>query len=342
MTVQPIYSVAISGRAILDMHALNNEGSEGNQLNTRQVYIVTGSGSKPEPARVNAISGDMLKHIQSDHFRRLAQHHGLPLSQGAQLGNANRVNWDFENNDEAKKLGSQKDPQLMDYIIQRCALTDAAGILVTANNKSTPRKSLVEFGWTVGVPEVTKTESYLHTKYVADSGQEKKSTDGSNLGQNLFHRPASSGVYAMVCHIELARVGYNDIAQHYPIGLSDDDRKKRARALLESVLYTFLQLDGAHRNTQAPHMVGFEGVVAVSRGVMPAPAFSGLHLEYRSQIERIAAGLNRLHKPADDSNPENIITLHPFDSLGEFTEHMSTIISEAQPYRLPEFGKASS
>jgi CRISPR-associated protein Cst2 len=344
MTSQPIYSVAISGRAILDMHALNNEGSEGNQLNTRQVYIVTGSGRNPEPARVNAISGDMLKHIQADHFRRLAQHHGLPLSQGAQIGNANRINWDFDNNDEAKKFGSQKDPQLMDYIIKSCALTDAAGILVTANNKSTPRKSLVEFGWTVGVPGVTKTESYLHTKYVADSGQEKKSSDGSNLGQNLFHRPASSGVYAIVCHVELARVGYNDIAQHYPDGLADDgesgdNRMSRARALLESVLYTFLQMDGAHRNTQAPHMVDFEGVIAVSRGVMPAPAFSGLHLEYRSQIERIAAGLNGLHKPSDAASQEEMITLHPFDSLGEFTEHMSSIIAQARPYRLPEFGK---
>jgi CRISPR-associated protein Cst2 len=333
MTVLPIYSVAISGRAILDMHALNNEGSEGNQLNTRQVYIVTGSGSKPEPARVNAISGDMLKHIQADHFRRLAQHHGLPLSHGAQLGNANRINWDFVNNDVAKKQGSQADPQLMDYIIENCALTDAAGILVTANNKSTPRKSLVEFGWTVGVPGVTKTETYLHTKYAADSGQEKKSSDGSNLGQNLFHRPASSGVYAIVCHVELARVGYNDIAQHYPAGLTEEDRAKRARALLESVLYTFLQMDGAHRNTQAPHVVGFEGVITTSNSVVPAPAFSGLHAGYREQIGRIAGNLNTLHSGA--------ISVYPFEGMDDFTQHMSGIIRATQPYRLPEFGKAS-
>lgn len=335
MTSQPtpIYSIAISGRAILDLHALNNEGSEGNQLNTRQVYIVTG---KREPARVNAISGDMLKHIQVDHFRRLAQHYGLPLSQGAQIGNANRINWDFDNSDDAKKAGSQKDPALMDYIIKTCALTDVAGILVTANNKSTPRKSLVEFGWTVGLPEITKTESYLHTKYVADSGQEKKSSDGSNLGQNLFYRPASSGVYAVVCHVELARIAYNDIAQHYPDGIADvvekgDSRTKRAQTLLESVLYTFLQLDGAHRNTQAPHVAGFEGVIAVSSGVMPAPAFSGLHDEYRIQLQRIATSLNKLHN--------NAITLYPFDSLGEFTERMGDIIATVQPYRLPEFGK---
>lgn len=331
MTAQTLYSLAISGRAILDLHALNNEGSEGNQLNTRQVYVVMGSGRNPEPARVNAISGDMLKHIQADHFRRLAQHYGLPLSQGAQIGNANRINWDFENVPEQKITSGEKDHQLMDRIITTCALTDAAGILVTASNKSTPRKSLVEFGWTVGVPKFTKTESYLHTKYVADSGLEKKTTDGTNLGQNLFHRPASSGVYALVCHVELARVGYNDIAQHYPAELDNPERVRRCRALLESVLYTFLHMDGAHRNTQAPHLVDFEGVIATSSSVVPAPAFSGLQDEYRLQIERVANGINTLHPDA--------ISLHPFDSLGQFAEVMSQLIASAQPYRLPEFTK---
>lgn len=329
MAIQTLYSVAISGRAILDMHSLNNEGSEGNQLNSRQVYVVVGNGRTPEPARVNAISGDMLKHIQAEHFRRLARDYQLPLSQGAQLGNANRINWDFENVNESKIANNEEDHQLMDRIIKTCALTDVAGILVTAGKKSTPRKSLVEFGWTVGVPGVTKTESYLHTKYVADSGQEKKATEGTNLGQNLFHRPASSGVYALVCHIEVARVGYNDIAQHYPAGLTEEERTRRCRVLLESVLYTFLHMDGAHRNTQAPHMVDFEGVIATSNSVVPAPAFSALHEEYQMQIERIREGLDTLHPGA--------ITLYPFDSLGTFTKEMTRLIANTQPYSLPEF-----
>src|SRR5260221_14370928 len=97
MIGQTLHSVSICGRVILDLHSLNNEGTEGNQLNTRQVYIVTGKTRNPIPAHVNAISGDMLKHIQAEHFRRLAKHYDLPLSQGATLGNANRINWAFEN-----------------------------------------------------------------------------------------------------------------------------------------------------------------------------------------------------------------------------------------------------
>ncbi len=330
MTEQTIHSIAISGRVILNLHALNNEGSEGNQLNTRQVYIVTGRARQPVQAHVNAISGDMLKHIQAEHFRRLAHLYGLPLSQGAKLGNANRINWDFENVPTRKIGDAEKDPQLLDRILVTCALTDVAGILVTGREKSMPRKSLVEFGWTVGVPGITKTESYLHTKFVSDSGLEKKATDGTNLGQNLFHRPASSGVYAVVCHVELARVGYNDITQRYPDGLGDEARLRRGRALLESVLYTFLQMDGAHRNTQAPHVVDAEGIVATSNSVIPAPAFSPLHPEYTMHIKHIADKLNTLHAGA--------IALYPFDSLGELTETMCTLITSAVPYRLPEFG----
>ena len=334
MTEQRLYSVSICGQMILNLHSLNNEGSEGNILNTRQVYIVAGKGRHPVPANVNAISGDMFKHIQADYFRRLAQHYQLPLSQGAKLGNANRINWDFVNVTERKIGSDEKDYQLLDRIITTCSLTDAEGILVTGEKKSMPRKSLAEFGWTVGLPEITKTASYLHTKYVADSGQEQKATEGSNLGQNIFHRPASSGVYAFVCHIEVARLGYNDIAQRYPAELSEDERARRYRALLESVLYTFLQMDGAHRNTQSPHVVDLEGVITTSNTIVPAPAFSALQNEYRMHIERIAAALNTLHPGA--------VGVHPFDSMGAFAEIMSTLIRTSQPYRLPEFASDGS
>ena len=77
-----IYSLSISARLTLDMHSLNNEGSEGNQLQTRMVDIVAADGRLYS---VNAISGDMLKHIQAEHLYHIAQGdadaaslHGMP------------------------------------------------------------------------------------------------------------------------------------------------------------------------------------------------------------------------------------------------------------------------
>ena len=48
---------------------------------------------------------------------------------------------------------------------------------------------------------------------------------------------ASSGIYAIVCHLELSRIGYNDIKQEYAI--TPEERQLRASLLLQSLLHTF-------------------------------------------------------------------------------------------------------
>ncbi len=40
METKQLSSLSICGRLILNMHSLNNEGGEGNQILTRQVTIV--------------------------------------------------------------------------------------------------------------------------------------------------------------------------------------------------------------------------------------------------------------------------------------------------------------
>lgn len=87
----PLYSLSISARAVLNLHSLNNEGTEGNQTQTRMVSVYVDGRLH----NVNAISGDMFKHIQSEHLHRLAIREGLPLSEGARLFNANRINYDL-------------------------------------------------------------------------------------------------------------------------------------------------------------------------------------------------------------------------------------------------------
>ncbi len=189
-----IRSLSISGLITLDMHALNNEGAEGNHLHTRMVHITTETG---ELAVVNAISGDMLKHIQAEHLYHVAREKGLPLCGGCQTFDANRINAD-----EAffAELGKTKDlAEITNRVLERCVIDDIEGVLITRGERSVPRKSLVEFGWLVGVPERTRTEQYFHVKY--DTGRRAGSGDesGANTGQNIFYRPASSGQYAWCC-----------------------------------------------------------------------------------------------------------------------------------------------
>jgi len=323
--VTPIYSLSLSAQAILDMHSLNNEGGEGNQIQTRMVNIVDVAGKLHN---VNAISGDMLKHIQAEHLFRIASG-SLPLCAGCRKFNANRISADpaYEtyvtdpNNSYANST---------DRLLQTCAIDDLEGNLITSGKQSLPRKSVVEFGWIVALPESSSTDSYFHVKYANERGESRRAADsaegarGANLGQAIFHRPASSGIYAIVGTMEMARIGFNDIAQTYAI--DDAQRLSRYKALMESLLYTFVQMNGAMRNTQHPHLVDFMGVLGVSSQVMPAPTLSPLNPAYEEQLTMVAASLNRIRPSA--------ISLRHFASLAEFSAIMAELLESTAPYRL--------
>ncbi len=324
----PIASLSIAARATFDMHSLNNEGGEGNQIQTRMVDIV---GHDGDLHNVNAISGDMLKHVLMEHFYQQARARHVSLCQSCQRFNTNRINAD----EEFMKQASKRDAEFIDQMLRACAIDDVAGVLVT-EGRSTSRKSISEFGWVLGLPGKVRTDSYFHVKYAPERGADQRAADaagqktGANLGQSIFHRPASSGIYAIVCHLELARIGYNDITQFYAI--DEAERQLRASLLLESLLYTFVELNGAMRSTQLPHLVALKGVITTSTGSIPAPLVSPLigggddDDSYREQIEGIVTALN--------GNGEQIVKQDTFDTISKFASQMRTLIDSSSPFTL--------
>ncbi len=324
-----LHSLSISGLVTMNLHALNNEGSEGNTMMTRMVEIVGEDGNL---YTVNAVSGDMFKHIQAEHLFREAKVSSLPLCGGCSHFDANRIAGDFalaekvEQSAEYQKAKEQGkvDSYNLSRVIQACTLDDCEGILLTgwAGSKSLARKSCIEFGWVVGRPEVTRTETYMHAKYVPE-GRGTGSGSEQNLGQNIFHRPASSGQYAVVLNIDLYRIGRNDITLNYD--LDEEMRHKRIKAMLNSVLYTFVKPGGAHRNTQHPHILDFSGVVAASFSSLPAPTLSPLNKNYLEEIEVIARNLNKV------SGGDKVKTWQ-FSGMGNFSEIMGMIANSVQPW----------
>jgi CRISPR-associated protein Cst2 len=326
-----VYSLSLAINATLDLHDLNNEGNEGNQLQTRMVDIVDTNGKLHN---VNAISGDMLKHIQAEHFFNLARQRGLPLCTGCRQFNPNRINADADF--LARTKAATSDAATLDELLRHCAMDDVEGILITEGGRSIPRKSVVEFGWAIGLPETrdAHNQSFFHVKYASERSEGQRAQDatrrasrgddsegrtgGANLQQAIFHRPASSGQYAIVCHLEFGRIGYNDIRQSN--ALSEEERTRRGAALLESVLHTFVQLNGAMRSAQLPHLVALEGALAYSTTVLPAPLISPLSPDYDDQMRRIGAALG------------SGVTVEKFDSLGQFAEQIQGLVASAQPY----------
>jgi len=302
MTV--VNSLSLCARVTLNLHSLNNEGTEGNQQQTRMVYIIDQRGQRQS---VNAVSGDMFKHILVEHLIPLLEEVEQPLSPGAKAHDADRINAlnqvfvDFCENEQEFKTGDKAEKrkatesEIMSKILIDCSLTDLAGTLVT-RGRSVGRKSVVEFGWVVGLPEdgngqpLTTTEQYFHVKY-APEGREAAAGGQTVAGkQAIFHRPASSGIYALICNLDLYRIGLNDITRKYVVDKTN--RTTRAKSVVHALASTLLKPTGAQRNTQNPHIVNCEGVVAISSTSLPAPTVSPLNDNYRDQIAQAANVLN--------------------------------------------------
>jgi CRISPR-associated protein Cst2 len=320
-----INSLSISGLLTLNMHALNNEGSEGNYLQTRMVEIVDANGAAHS---VNAISGDMFKHIQADHLYSIAGEEGIALCNGCSGFNPNRINIDNRLLDEYRQRKDVANSEIVDWVIRNCIGDDVEGTMITQNigltasdkpqSRSIGRKSIIEFGWAIGEPEKTKTESYFHVKFdQTERAGGRGDETGANIGQNIFHRPASSGRYAIVLNTDLCRIGFNDITRKYSI--DPEERKKRAIVVLKSILATILKPEGAHRNTQNPHIVNFQGCITASSTMLPAPTVSALNEDYLGEVGNICNTLNELSP--------NSITKWEFKSLDEFAATIKEILN---------------
>ncbi len=331
-----ISSLTLNARLTLNLHNLNNEGTEGNQQQTRMVHIIDADGERKV---VNAVSGDMFKHILVEHLIPLLQDAGQPLSPGAAVHDADRINAlneafvDFcEKEQEFRVDGKVErrralESEIMSRMLETCSATDLAGALVT-RGRAVGRKSVAEIGWVVGIPEDTVTEQYFHVKY-APEGRGRAAGGETVAGQQaIFHRPASSGKYALICNLDLWRVGLNDITRQPAI--SADDRVVRSRALLQALAAMLLKPAGAQRNTQNPHIMACEGVIATSNNSLPAPTVSPLNRSYREEIERAKDACNRLRP--------GTVELYAFESLGDGVDILARLAEGLELAEVPSRG----
>lgn len=308
-----IASISISGEMTLNLHSLNNEGGEGNQIITRQVTVVDKKG---ELHTVNAISGDMFKHIHAVHQANNCIENELPVSQLAAMLSPDRIsNIQLNEHIQAKEENvTQK--EVIDAFIEICTITDTHGVLMTDSVKgikNTPRKSLIEFGWTVGIPLKSNTDTYFHMR----GGTQ------DNPNPTPFNRPVNHGVYAFICSIDVYRIGFNDLSRSYPI--DDEQRLSRYKSILQSLLSSFINPQGAMTSTQKAHITDFKGVVAVSNNLIPAPTISALNENYNIEIQTISDNLNKIENKT--------IEINTFNGLGELSKIFVELM-KAEPYKI--------
>lgn len=303
-----VFEIGLMMRATWNLHSLNNEGTVGNVSEPRTVVLADGT-------KTDGVSGEMLKHLhtynvwlaesQKDRFCEACQR---LQPQKADLPEYRRT---FSGTDNVAAMARA---------ISNCVLCDLHGFLMQIPAIS--RRSTVEFGWAVGLPEVYR-DIHVHARHaVGERGREQPEAEEERevAAQMVYHRPTRSGVYAVVSLFQPWRIGLNEITYEYAI--DDASRLTRYRLGLEGYKNLLQRGDGAMTSTRLPHIEGVEGVIVVSRRNAPAPVISPLRDDYGQQLEALAAGngwltLHRFSTAAEACGILNELAkaeLHPFRS----------------------------
>ncbi len=286
--LQPqIFEIAILGRVTWDLHSLNNEGSIGNVTEPRTIVLWDGT-------RTDGVSGEMMKHIHAYWTWLQATQDQRPS-----LCNACRTFQPQRADAARQELNVNDNTQAVATAISRCVLCDLHGFLV--QQPTVHRQSVVEFGWVVGVPGNVHRDVHVHARHaIAERGVEREEEERV-AAQMVYHRPTRSGVYAFVTLFQPWRIGLNEV--NYTYALNDDHERNRRYGLgMTAYEWTFKRPDGAMTSTRFPHIERIEGIVLISRQVVPVPMLSPLQEDYRKRLEAIARQQGVEVRMFDDMN----------------------------------------
>jgi len=319
-----VFEIGFMMRVTWDLHSLNNEGTVGNVSEPRTVVLADGT-------KTDGISGEMLKHLHTYNVWLAEVQKSLfcPACQRLQPQKADLPEY-------RRTFSGTDNVGAMTRAISNCILCDLHGFLM--QTPAISRRSTVEFGWAVGLPEVHR-EIHVHARHAVAGRMQREERDEARRGreerrrrgeqveaeevaaQMVYHRPTRSGVYAVVSLFQPWRIGLNEV--NYEYAIDGDSRVRRYRLALEGYKNLLQRADGAMTSTRLPHTEGIEGIVTVSRRNAPAPVFSPLRDDYRQQLEALAANTNN-----------GSLTLHQFSTIAEACRVLDELAEVAlHPFR---------
>lgn len=293
------YEVGFVGRIRIDAHSLNNEGTVGNVTEPRTIVLANGE-------KTDGISGEMLKHTHTEALWQLAKERKIDLCPACQILSPMKA----DGNETIRKMKKVKEA-LNEAL--KCTICDTHGFLVQVPTLS--RKSTIEFGWALALPNKFYRDIHVHTRVAAGEKERQKGVKAGVSEQMIYNRPTRSGVYAFISVFQPWRIGLNEIDYTYTI--DDNTRKERYKLVLDAYKAMLTRLEGAMTTTRLPHFEECEGIIVTSRNAMPVPVISPLVENYAQQIETIAGQQN----------------IQKFDSLASMLQEIDKL-KTAIPYKL--------
>jgi CRISPR-associated protein Cst2 len=295
---EAIYEIGFAGRIRIDAHSLNNEGTVGNVTEPRTIVLANGE-------KTDGISGEMLKHIHTEALWQLAKEQKISLCRACQILSPMKA----DANETIKKM---KVKEALNEAL-KCAICDMHGFLVQKPTLS--RKSTIEFGWALALPNKFYRDIHVHTRVAAGEKERQRGAKPEVSEQMIYNRPTRSGVYAFVSVFQPWRIGLNEI--DYTYTLDNDTRKKRYNLALDAYKAMLTRLEGAMTTTRLPHFEEYKGLIVISQNAMPVPVISPLVENYAEQIKTIVKQQN----------------IHEFDSLALMLQEIDKL-KMATPYKL--------
>lgn len=285
---ETVYEVGFASRIQIDAHSLNNEGTVGNVTEPRTIVLANGQ-------KTDGISGEMLKHIHTEVLWQLAKERKMPLCPACQILSPMKA----DANETIKKMKKVEDA-LNEAL--KCTICDTHGFLLQKPTLS--RKSTIEFGWALALPNKFYRDIHVHTRVAAGEKVRQKGVKADISEQMIYNRPTRSGIYAFVSVFQPWRIGLNEIDYTYVI--DKNARKARYGLVLDAYKAMLTRLEGAMTTTRLPHFEECEGMIVTSRSAMPVPIISPLVENYVQQIETIAGKQNTQKFDSFASMPKEI------------------------------------
>ena len=287
---EKVYEIGLVLRAEIDAHSLNNEGTVGNVTEPRSIALADGTVT-------DGISGEMLKHMHAHAFWASGTRESFCKS--CQEFSPMKASANPNVNEAIKEKKPLSD--VLEIAI-RCPLCDAHGFLI--EKVALSRKSLVEFGWALALPERYHRSIQTHSRVAVGEKTKEEAV------QMLYDRPTRSGTYAVISLFQPWRIGFNEVMCKYSLD-DTSERKKRYERTIDAYKAMFTRVEGAMTTTRLPHVLGCSGAIVVSKKPTPVCIMSPLQENYMEDTRKIAQKEN--------------LEVHEFKSIAELLEKLDAL-----------------
>ncbi|MEM1509162.1 MAG: type I-A CRISPR-associated protein Cas7/Csa2 [Thermofilaceae archaeon] len=265
--------VRVTGRAIVNVHSANSEGSVGNYSSLSKMFIVRRAPSGYEVSEDAVVSGNMLKHWHAVRMVEILKELGYTsLCDTCKRSVMYRTN--------IERAGE------FEYV-KACAIEDVHGFLYP--DASIRRESLVKFSFMLPVEEMRSEYSAVtHNRVVVNEEGKIPSREQAMM---IFKREYASGLYGFLTSMDLKYVGRSLADPENPGKLLDlSSRKTRVKAALLSLADLLSGRFGAAAARALPIIRVEELVCAVSDQPIPN-LVHGFYSDYAEESGRILKGV---------------------------------------------------